>query len=80
MISRNGEDGILFTRPAGKAHLDINFNGKDYPDHGPAVAAGTIARGGSRALTTYPSGRSSALEADPLKADRTRRDRLCGMI
>lgn len=39
-IKPYGTDGLAFTTPAEQEHLDIKFDGKDYPDHGPRVAPG----------------------------------------
>jgi hypothetical protein len=36
-----GSDGLSFVTPAYSEHLDIKFDGKDYPDHGPRVSPGS---------------------------------------
>ena len=35
-----GGDGLSFVTPAEKEHLDVKFDGKEYPDHGPRAAPG----------------------------------------
>jgi hypothetical protein len=41
VIKRYGTDGLSFESPADKEHLELKFDGKDYPDHGPRVAPGS---------------------------------------
>jgi hypothetical protein len=38
VIKAWGNDGLSFVTPAYSEHLDVKFDGKDYPDHGPRVA------------------------------------------
>ncbi len=40
VIKPYGQDGLSFTWPADKTYTDMKFDGKDYPAHGPEVAAG----------------------------------------
>jgi hypothetical protein len=44
-IKPYGSDGLSFITPAEKEHLDLNFDGKDYADHGPRVAPGATSSG-----------------------------------
>ncbi|MGI8961407.1 MAG: hypothetical protein ACR2IV_16925 [Bryobacteraceae bacterium] len=44
-IKPYGSDGLSFTTPAEKEHLDLKFDGKDYADHGPRVAPGSTSSG-----------------------------------
>lgn len=38
-----GTDGLSLITPADKEHLELKFDGKQYPDHGPRVAPGSTA-------------------------------------
>ena len=40
-----GNDGLSFVTPAENEHLDLKFDGTDYPDHGPRVAPGSTTAG-----------------------------------
>jgi hypothetical protein len=41
-IDANGSDGLTFNVPAYKDTLSLKFDGKDYPETGPNVAAGSM--------------------------------------
>lgn len=45
VIKPYGTDGLSFASPADKEHMEIKFDGKDYPDHGPRVAPGSMSSG-----------------------------------
>lgn len=42
VIKPNGDNGLSFTLPAEQEHLDLKFDGKEYPDQGPRVAPGSM--------------------------------------
>lgn len=44
-IEANGADGLTFKNAAYQERQSINFDGKDYPDHGPTVPAGSTTSG-----------------------------------
>ena len=45
IIKPYGNDGLSFAWPQDKEHDDVTFDGKDYPNHGPRVPAGSVTSG-----------------------------------
>jgi hypothetical protein len=45
VIKPYGTDGLSLITPAYEEHLDMKFDGKEYPDHGPRVTPGSTSSG-----------------------------------